>query len=336
MKRTGHLLWVVVLAALAVVVVLAWRSMSRPSGGLTQAGPAPTAGPTSAPADGQTIEALIESARRYAANQETGKAETVLRASVAQHPDEPRLRAALGEILVQEDKKEEALAQYQKLIADGQATADIAFRAGSLAAVLGDPALAAEEHELAQKLDPTNPDYPIHLAQAQIALGKIDEAKASLTRAAVLDDGRAIVWGMLAELALRENKLDMAEQHIAKARRLEPNVVAWRVIEARVFKRRGEAERALLLLGGLGEPDRWDPAVVKAMAECLGMLDRQNDALSLYEVAIEKRPGEPELRYEAALWAERLGKTDRALELARQASMMGEQRAKAVVERLGG
>lgn len=326
MKRTGHLLWIVGLTAMAVVVVLIWRS-----GVNRGVKPGDAATPV---VDGQTIDALLDAAGQYAKNQEFGKAESVLRAAVAEHPDEMPLREALGEVLLQQDKREEALAQYEKLVEDGSPSADVAFTAGSLAAVLGEPARAAGHHERAQKIDPTNADYPVHLAQARIALGQIDEAKASLTRAAVLDEGRGLVWGMLAELALRENKLEMAAQHVGRARRLEPDVVAWRVIEARLLKRRGEAERALMLLGGLGEPDRWEGPVVKTMADCLGMLDRAGDAMSLYEVAIEKRPGVAEMRYEAALWAERLGRLDRALELAKQAAMMGEKRAAAMVERL--
>ncbi len=299
--------------------------------------PTPTAAPTPGDtgADPGDVGAILDAAKRYSASGEPDRAEAVLRAGVAEHPDDAPLRRALAEVLLRRDKKTGALAQYERLIEDGSGSARDAFMAGSIAAVLGDPAKAAAYHERAQALDPANPDYPVHLARAQIALGRIDEAKASLVRAAVLDEGRGLIWGMLAELALRENKLGMALQHITRARRLEPDVAAWRVLEARILKRRGEPERALLLLSGLGEADRWRPPVVHEMAACDGMLNRPGDALALYEHAIRKHPDNAGLYYEGALWAERLGEHTRALELARRARMLGEERADAVIARLG-
>lgn len=282
-----------------------------------------------------TGEVVLDSARRLLAAGEYGKGEAVLRGGLSRDPEDRAMREALAEALLRQDRPDEAFEQYAELVASGSDSAEVAFRAGSLAARRGDAGTAAPFFERAQALDPANADYPVHLASAQIALGRIDEAKASLVRAGVLDEGRAIVWGMLGELALRENRLDLAAHHIARARALDPDASAWRVVEARVLIRRGEPERALLLLGGLGEADRWQGPIVKAMGECLGLLGRGEDALALHESAIERRPGDGELRFEAALWAERLGRRERAIELARQASMMGQTRAEAILGRLG-
>ncbi len=326
MKRTG--IFMVLLGVLALAAAV-W-AVSRPG----VAPPTTNATPVQTGTDPDAADAILDAAKRYSASGALDRAEAVLRAGVAEHPDDTTLRRALAGVLLQEDKKPAALAQYERLVEDGSGSARDAFMAGSLAAVLGDQTKAAAYHERAQALDPTNPDYPVHLARAQIALGRLDDAKASLVRAAVLDEGRGMVWGMLAELALRENKLDMASQHIAKARRLEPEVTAWRVLEARILKRRGEPERALLLLSGLGEADRWRPPVIREMAACDGMLHRPGDALSLYEQAIRKQPDNPTLCYEGALWAERAGDPGRALELAKRARMLGKEHAAAIIERL--
>lgn len=323
MSRSRHLWWILpgvgVLVASGLVVAR-----------LVANGPGAT-GPTT---DGAQAEAVLESARVYSRDQQFDRAEAVLRAGVVEYPGDHDLREALGGVLLAQGKHEEALAQYERIIADGSPSATVAFTAGSIAAVLGRAEQAAGFHERAQAIDPGNPDYPIHLARAQIELGRLDDAKVNLTRSAVLDEGRGLVWGMLAELALRENRLEVAGSHIARARSLEPDVAAWLVVESRILKRRGEPERALLLLERIGESERWTEPVLQTMAECLGMLGRPADALALYEVAVETRPGEPAFRLEAALWAERLGRRERALELARQAVMMGETRASAVVTRL--
>jgi len=338
MARRGVLIVggvVVVLAAGIGGVVLVSSPGATGSGESKRGEGEPGAGGVGA-ADPVDVAAVLESARVYMKNRETAKAQAVLRSAVSQHPGEHRLREALADVLLQADDREGAFEQYAWVVENGSESAEAAFAAGSLAAVLGETGRAAAYHARAASLDPANADYPVHLARAQIELGRIEEAKVNLARAAVLDEGRGVVWGMLGELALRENKLEMAAQHVAKARRLEPGVVAWRVLEARVLKRRGEPERALLLLQGLAGDDRHQGPVLKTMGECLGMLGRPSDALALYEVAIEHKPGAGGFRLEAALWAERLGRTDRALELARQARMMGEEKADAVIERLGG
>lgn len=299
-------------------------------------GSAPGGGGLPEAASSVDVTESLEAARVYVGQQEYGKAEAVLRSAVEDHPGDHRLREALGEVLLAREDQAGALEQYAWLVAEGSDSAGVAFAAGSIAAVLGDAERAAGFHTRAAELDPANADYPLHLARAQIELGLIEDAKVNLTRAAVLDEGLGVVWGMLGELALRENNLPMAAQHVTEARRLEPGVVAWRVLEARILKRQGEPERALMLLAGLTGSDRNQPAVLRAMGECLGLLGRGSDALSLYEMAIEAEPSEPEFRLEAALWAERLGRTERALDLAEQARMMGEERAEAVIERLGG
>jgi tetratricopeptide (TPR) repeat protein len=324
--------WILGALVLGGAAVIVAAIVLRGLGGSGGAAGGPERG---ASADTDVAE-LLEAARVYTGQREFAKAETVLRSGVERLPVDHRLREALAEVLLQREDRAGAYEQYAWLVEDGSGSAPVAFAAGSLAAVLGEPARAAAFHARAGELDPGNADYPLHLARAQVEMGEIDEAKASLARAAVLDEGRGIIWGMLGELAFRENRLAMAAEHVTKARRLEPSVVAWRVLEARILKRRGEPERALLLLQGLSGPDRNQAPVLRAMGECLGMLGRPGDALALYEVAIEAVPGEPEFRYEAALWAERLGRTDRALELAREARLMGEARADAVIERLGG
>lgn len=329
MKKHGYLLIGGAAVVVAAGVVGLWRFGGGP------ASPAdPGAGAVADPAVG--VGDSLEAARVYVGQQEYGKAEAVLRSAVEDHPGDHRLREALGEVLLADEDRAGALEQYAWLVAEGSDSAGVAFAAGSIAAVLGDAERAAGFHTRAAELDPANADYPLHLARAQIELGMIEDAKVNLTRAAVLDEGLGVVWGMLGELALRENNLPMAAQHVTEARRLEPGVVAWRVLEARILKRQGEPERALMLLAGLTGSDRNQPPVLRAMGECLGLLGRGSDALALYELAIEAKPAEPEFRLEAALWAERLGKTERAMEFAEQARMMGDERAKAVIERLGG
>lgn len=328
MKRRGLVTGIVGVFVLLAIVAAAWRLN-------TQHKQALQAGTAAEGVDLASASAVLKAARTYIGNQELGKAEAVLRAALQDRPEDAVVRTMLGDVLLQSEDNEGAMAQYAAVADRVDASGGVLFKAGSLAAELGEGERALGYLKRAGEADPGNAEIPSFAAGVQIEMGLIEDAKVSLARAALLDEARGVVWGMFAEIALRENKLDMATQHVVKARRFEPNVIAWRVLEARIMRRLGEPEKGIMLLDGIEEPDRFEPVVIGEMAACLGMVGRSEDAMRIYEVAVRERPTEPELWYQAALWAERLGRTEEAQEMARSASMLGDARAKAVLDRLG-
>lgn len=327
MKRRGLVTGIVGVFVLLAIAAAAWRLN-------TQHKQALQAGTAAEGVDLASAAAVLKAARTYVGNQELGKAEAVLRAALKDRPQDAVVRTMLGDVLLQAEDNEGAMAQYAAAADRDDASGESLFKAGSLAAELGEGERALGYLARAGEADPGNAEIPSFTAGVQIDLGRIEDAKVSLARAAVLDEAIGVVWGMLAEIAVRENRLDMAGQHIVKARRFEPDVIAWRVLEARIMRRRGEPEKGIMLLDAIGEGDRFEPAVIAEMAACLGMVGRGEDAFLIYQVAVDERPTEPELWYQAALWAERLGHTETAVDLARSASMLGDARAKAVLERL--
>lgn len=328
MNRRRLAIGIVGVFSLVVAGAVAWRVVSQRQ----QA--AALAGTESEGVDLGSTAAVLKAARTYVGGQELGKAESVLRRALETRPGDALMREMLGDVLLQGEDEAGAMAQYAELAARTDATAEVLFKAGSLAAGMGDHEGAVAYLTRSVGADPSLADASVQLANAQLELGRVEEAKATLVRTAVLDDGLGVVWGMLAEIAVRENALEIASQHIAKARRVDPENIAWRVLEARVMRRRGEPEKAVLLLDGIRGDERFEPPVLAEMATALGMLGRGADALSIYLVGVRERPDDAEIRYRAALWAEREGEIGRALDLARTASMMGDERAKAVVERL--
>ena len=328
MKQRRLVIGILSVFALLAAGTVIWRVQARRIAAGQLAG---------TPAEGVDLAsnaAVLKAARTYVGGQELGKAQAVLRQALENRPDDAMLREMLGDVLLQDEDEAGAMAQYAAVADRDGATAESLFKAGSLATGMGDHSRAVGYLTRAETADAGDVEIPILLASAQIELGQIDQAKATLARAAVLDEGRGMVWGMLGEIAVRENKLEMASQHMAKARALEPGSIPWRVLEARVLRRLGKPDRAVMLLDGLRGDERFEPTVVSEMASALGMLDRGDDALSIYLVAIRERPSDAELRYQAAIWADRLGETARASELAQSAAMMGDDRAKALLERM--
>lgn len=251
-----------------------------------------------------------------------------------QYPAEPSILVSYAELLVSQKRPAEACPIYQRAIEAGANDAKTLFAAGTVANMAGQPAKAIEHYTAAQAADPSNADIPLFLGQIQLKLDQTEGAKASLLRAARLDDSRAVTWGTLAEIALREGSNNIALQHIAKARQLEPRVTIWRLVEARALKRTAKPEEALGLLTSLEETERQDPAVARAIAECYGLMNQPVEAAAALETARVAHADDGALTLDAAVAFERAGDRKRAGELATLAVQLGNSSAVSLRDRL--
>ncbi len=283
----------------------------------------------------KSIKASIEAAQSYMQQREPARAEAVLAQAVSQYPDDQELRVLYARVLMELKKPAEAYEEYIAALAIGPRTHELEFAAGTMANLAGQTARAAEHYSAAQAAQPKNPAYALYLAQVQRKLGDIPAAKANLVMAANLKPDDATPWGTLADIALQENNLDMALQHIAKAREAQPRVKEWRLIEARIRKRKGDPETTIIVLMGIETPQRRDPQIVRLIAECYAMLDRPADAGHAFAEASDARPDDAELAYEAATWYARAEMKDRALVYAKRAIALGHTQAVKLVERMG-
>ncbi|MCC6678503.1 MAG: tetratricopeptide repeat protein [Phycisphaerales bacterium] len=282
----------------------------------------------------EAFAAIQNSAEKYLAEQQPGKAEAILREAVDQYPAEPSLLVSYAELLVSQNRAAEAYPIYQRAIDAGANDAKTLFAAGTVANMAGQPAKAIDHYTAAQAADPANPDIPLFLGQIQLKLDQTEPAKISLLRAARLDEDRAITWGTLAEVALREGNNNIALQHIAKARKLEPRVTLWRLIEARALKRTARPEDALSLLTPLDETEKQDPAVARTIAECYGLLNKPAEAAAALEASRLAHADDGALTLDAALAFERAGDRKRAGELATLAVQLGNSSATGLRDRL--
>lgn len=328
----------VLAGGLAVAGWAIWRSLSAtpvaaPAGGVPSGGAGAEAAKIADPARFQVI---TKAAAEHEREQRFEAAEAVLRGGVDEYVEDQQLRVALAEYLVRRGRFAEAYGQYVAALTIGPRDPALEFKAGMMASVTGEHERAAEHFGAAQRGDPTEPTYPLYLASAQLKLGQLDDARANLVRATVLDESNATAWGTLAELELRTNEPTLAVQHARKARSGDPKEPAWKLLEARALKRTGEPEQALMLLGTLDEKVRDQVEYLRTIGECLAMLDRREDAADRYSVAADRHPEDAVLAYEAAVWAERVGRIDRARELAGRAAKLGHEGAKELVGRLKG
>ena len=285
-------------------------------------------------ASSASLDEILNAAATLKRDGAFNKAESLLREAITRHVAEQRLYVEYAEVLVATRREQEAYEQYEKALAAAEGTHAIHLAAGSVASMIGRLDRAAEHFEAAQQADKTDWRAPLFLAQVQMKRSQNAEAAKNLMLAVNLKPDAAIAWGSLAELELRDNKLSLASQHIAKARELEPASTVWRVLEARILKRDNRPEEALALLAGLDAAQRLEPGVLPTMAECLGMLSRPGDAARLYAEASQTQPLRGDLAMQAAQWHERAGERAAALAFAKRAAEAGEEHAAELVAKL--
>jgi tetratricopeptide (TPR) repeat protein len=348
-RNLGLLVLVVALAAVlavgAVMVGLAALGGQKPP----DAGAGPKVG------GAQAIAAIMDGAARLMQQREYDKAEVILAAAIKEHPFDADLRRQHAESLVALQRYKDAYAEYEALIALANPSphakaagapvsgggapkpidARLQFEAGTVASKAGLLDRAEEHYSMAQSGAPGEAKYPLYLAMVQIKRQERQEAIASLVRAVHLNPDLAEAWGTLAELALGDNQLGLAQQHVERAITLQPEAGRWRLVKAKVLKRSGRADdvqKAATMLLALDPTERRKPEVLETLAECYGLLKRPADAAAMYIEAAKTDPTDADLAYQAALWSQRAGDDAGAMTWAKTAAMLGSAEARDMVK----
>ncbi|MBK7405664.1 MAG: tetratricopeptide repeat protein [Phycisphaerales bacterium] len=305
---------------------------SNPAG--SHAADPASAGAGTKPRAASTVDAILSAADKLVQQGEADRAEAVLRAAVAEQPEDQELRLALAGACVMQKKLAPAYEQYEAALAIGPRTAEVEFNAGIVASQLGRIDRAEEHFSAAQASDLSDPRYPLYLAQVQIRAEEFDAARKNLMLATRLDENSAVAWGTLADLSLRQSEPNVALQLVKRARTLEPDSTAWRVIEARARNRLGQAAEALAVLQGIAVADRRQLPILRLVGETYGLLGKPAQAAKEFEEAAQATPANPDLLFETAVWCERAGRQADALRYAQQATRAGSESASKMAQRL--
>lgn len=342
----------VLVVAIGVVVWLAVK----------QAGPAMPAGPTPKPAkqtgpavidpDEKKVSDVVESASVYLSQGEVAKAEAILDSATKQWPTRQDVHLAFADFLMRRAEPERAYSEFEKALSIGPRAASIESMAGTIASGLGKLDRAEEHFAAAHAAEPNNADHALNLALVKLRIAELyparsknlkpdeiaprDEAKGLLAQVIQLDPTKAVAWASLAELELRDNKATVAKERIAKARALEPDNYAFRVIEARACLRLTDGQGALAVLEALPAQQRDQRTTLELLEQAYGLLKRPQDAAAAWNAAAERHGDDVAILMGAATASERAGDKTTALTRAKQAAMLGDQQAGEMAKRLGG
>jgi tetratricopeptide (TPR) repeat protein len=269
---------VLALVGLAGVAVYGVVTVARGTPSAAQGKPAPgAAGPTASDALRQ-VDPLITAG-------EWSKAIAVLTPAIEAHPEEQELRLALARVYSGQKEWKKSSDAYETALTLGAESAPLHAEAGTVANAAGLLDLSIEHYSRAQSLDPKNPIHPLYLGMVQIKAGNEREAMANLYTATVLNPDLAEAWGVMGELELRANHLDLALQHLEKARKIQPASLKWRLAEAKVHKRQNEPGKALDLLINLPEKERYSADTIPVVMDALAMLKQPERRAEYLEAA---------------------------------------------------
>lgn len=278
-------------------LIIAWNSGWL--GGSNAIGPAPATGAdanwASAAKDAeaptistttishQKIDESLDAAASYVNADRLGEAERILEELIKSVPKNPAVLRQLYELRLFQRRYEDAYATIRALLEIDSDDPEQYFNAGTIAFKIGKLMQAAAHYQQATTMDVTNPKYPLYLAQTQVKLHEYSEAKINLLKVINLNGSVHEAFGTLAEIALIENKLDIAEQDIERARTVAPNFLRWRIIEAKIIRRKGKPEEALQRLNAITDPKvRLLSEVVDEKAACWAMLGEPEKAAREY------------------------------------------------------
>jgi tetratricopeptide (TPR) repeat protein len=156
----------------------------------------------------------------------TETAQRLLETVRSEYPDDPAVLAAIAFLYVQQDRRREALALFERAAALRPDDAELAFNRGYLAQGLNDHEAAIGAFERAIDLKPDHDRALYGMALSQIALRRLDDAVKALERNTKLQPMSPYGWYQLGRVQHERGNVDRTAAIVAHLNRFEPKVAA--------------------------------------------------------------------------------------------------------------
>jgi tetratricopeptide (TPR) repeat protein len=286
----------------------------------------------------RSLETIRSAVQTYFDQEEYESADTILSSAIQRLPNNHHLRALNAELRMWQGRPAEAYEQMQLAYKIGPDHPELRYAAANYAHQAGMLEDAMNEVRKAIAMS-DRPDvrYFRFLGAVQNRAGEIADARATLMIALAIDDEQAAVYGMLAEMDLREGGTEKGLEFARRARQLDSDQFAYRVTEARLLRRLGRLEDSLAALTSIDEYTRLTNVPVhRDVVLTLQALDQHARAAELASRAAEASPSSAEMAMIAADAMDAAGRLDQAVDFARRARMLGHPNGDARLEHLQG
>jgi len=236
---------------------------------------------------------------------------------VETYPQFAPARTLLGQIHLYTDQPQAAYDQFTlSLELDGQQP-EVHLLAGTIALGLDRVDDALGHYSMAIGINPANPRYRLHIAQAYLKKREHKQARQALLETLRIDSDSHEAYAVLAELYAQQNKLSLALTAITKAGEHTPPASKTRLLiysrqKAQLLRRDNRIDEALLVLASIDPADQSNPTVLADKATCYAQLGQPEQAAKIYERALALDPTYWQLAAAAAHWRIEAGDTKTA------------------------
>jgi tetratricopeptide (TPR) repeat protein len=196
------------------------------------------------PSDG---DSAIWLARLYRITNQHDKAEQVLRDLLLRDPDNQQGVSQLTQLLLDEDKSQEAVALLQKSI-DHAPSGGLYDQLGDAYSQIHDLGRAEQAYQSAVGLEPDNVNGHRGLAQTLFDDGKFPEALAEFKTLAQMEPDQANNYLRESEIYRQMNQLDQAEAAILQAKQRAPGSLEVIYNEAAIYQSEGRYDDGIRVL----------------------------------------------------------------------------------------
>jgi len=247
---------------------------------------------------------------------------------IDQYPGDPQAYVYLAQAAMGQRQWQVAYEAATKAIERDPDLHEMHFLAGVLAEKIDDRKAAESHYLAAMDVHDSIAKYPLYLANLYLRSSRLDDAQLYALRVLRLDPTIAQAYSMLAEIAGRQGKVDMAIDQINRAIKLSPpdsaDRLAYTIQRVKLLRRRGPADRQEALNALLALPTEYRQQrreITEQLAQTYLSLERPADAAAAWSAWLERRPGDAAAAAEAGLALVRAGDEAAArqyLEMARR------------------
>lgn len=280
---------------------------------------------TAAPPSQADIATALRAIDASLARGDSGAALTVARRLAERVPQDPDVRATLGRCLLAaaSDRSDdvhgalslrrEALRAYSDAARLAPTESEAPHSCGVIAGMLpGEDAEAVGWFREASRRRPTDPRHPLFEGLALSRQGLLDPAASALERACTLAPNDATTLASLAEVCARRGDATRAISLAAAARAAAPDDPNMRLVEARVVRLAGRAERARALLLALDTPTLASEPFARELAQCHFALGEWLDRARALERLAASQPQLTDAAIDTAMAYAEAGQRDEA------------------------
>jgi arylsulfatase A-like enzyme/Tfp pilus assembly protein PilF len=215
------------------------------------------------------------------------KAAQEFRAVLKEDPANPAARRHLAIALSEARRFPEAIAEFTRLVADGNATRETLITLSDSYRLSGRLQDALDTARRAAEQDPTTPDGADAMGKTLVALGRKEEARAAFERALAIqaDDPDALIG--LADLAIDRGEFTEARARLEALAARDPDDAAVGLKLGVVLVRLGQLDPAITLFGRVVAARPNNAEALTNLAGALAKAGRPAEAVPYFERAIE-------------------------------------------------